>query len=104
MERNVRALRRQADFSIASRGTIAFVNGCFWYGHHHYARARLPETNAAFWMRKIETNVRRDRRAARELRQQGWRVITIWQCRLRKPERVRARLVKGLYVSAPREV
>jgi DNA mismatch endonuclease (patch repair protein) len=95
-ERNVRTLPGQPDLAIRSRKVAIFVNGCFWHGHRNCPRAKLPQTNVAFWMAKIEINKRRDRRAARSLRQKGWHVITIWQCRLRKPDRVRVRLAKRL--------
>lgn len=94
--RNDRSLPGQPDFSIKSRKTAVFVNGCFWHGHRNCARAKLPQTNVTFWTTKIRINKRRDRRAARHLRQKGWHVVTIWQCRLRKPEAVRAQLVRQL--------
>ena len=94
--RNDRGLPGQPDFSIRSRKTAIFVNGCFWHGHANCPRAKLPQTNALFWATKIQMNKRRDRRVARTLRQQGWRVLTIWQCRLRKPDRVRTRLARQL--------
>jgi DNA mismatch endonuclease (patch repair protein) len=94
--RNDRSLPGQPDFSVKSRKTAIFVNGCFWHGHRNCARAKLPQTNVAFWVTKIQTNKRRDRRVARVLRQRGWHVVTIWQCRLRKPEKVRARLAREL--------
>ncbi len=94
--RNDRSLPGQPDFSVKSRKTAIFVNGCFWHGHRNCGRAKLPQTNRVFWAKKIEINKRRDRRVARALRQKGWHVVTIWQCRLRKPDRVRARLAKQL--------
>ena len=95
--RNDRSLPGQPDFSVRSHRTAIFVNGCFWHGHANCARAKLPQTNVVFWVNKIETNKRRDRRVRRQLRQRGWRTITIWQCRLRNPDRVFGRLAKSLY-------
>jgi DNA mismatch endonuclease (patch repair protein) len=90
--RNDRTLPGQPDFVIRPHKLAIFVNGCFWHGHANCPRAKLPQTNAAFWAKKIETNKRRDRRARRQLRAMGWHTLTIWQCRLRKPESVRKRL------------
>jgi len=94
--RNVRTLPGQPDFSIRSRDTVIFVNGCFWHGHLNCKRAKLPATNVEFWKNKIATNQRRDRRVRRQLRQRGWHVITIWQCRLRSLEQVTRRLERLL--------
>lgn len=90
--RNVRRLPGQPDFVIDAASTVVFVHGCFWHGHSACPRAKLPSTNAAFWRRKIAGNAKRDRRNARALRRQGWHVITVWQCRLRRPATVARRL------------
>lgn len=90
--RNVAVLPGRPDFAVKSVGTVIFVNGCFWHGHVNCRRASLPDTNVDFWKSKIATNKKRDRRAAQKLRQGGWKVVTIWQCSLREPERVKNRL------------
>ena len=59
-----------------------FVDGCFWHGcPKRYTR---PKTNRVFWDKKREDNMARDKRANRQLRQRGWRVIRIWQHSLKK--------------------
>ena len=95
--RNVKTLIGQPDFVVDSAKTVIFVNGCFWHGHPNCGRAKLPATNRDFWEVKINKNRKRDVRIGRLLRRESWRVITVWQCKLRHPERVRARL-KNLLV------
>lgn len=95
-QRNDKTLPGKPDFAVRSAEVAIFVNGCFWHGHTNCTRAKLPDTNVEFWRSKIATNKRRDRRAARKLRQSGWRFLTIWQCALRNPDRVRARLARVL--------
>jgi DNA mismatch endonuclease (patch repair protein) len=95
--RNVKNLPGQPDFMVRSRKTVIFVNGCLWHGHPNCNRAKLPDNNRTFWQRKITTNKRRDRRSAYKLRKEGWRVINVWQCRLRHPERVLHRLRRLLF-------
>ena len=97
--RNDKTLPGQPDFSVRSAKLAIFVNGCFWHGHANCSRAKLPDSNVSFWKRKIGVNKKRDRNTARRLRQKGWHIITIWQCRLRRPNRVRARLEKRLPTS-----
>ncbi len=90
--RNVKSLPGQPDFVIPSAKAIIFVHGCFWHNHSNCARAKLPKTNRKFWKQKIEGNKRRDMRISQSLRKEGWHVFTVWQCALRKPERVSNRL------------
>lgn len=94
--RNVRSLPGSPDFVVRMQRTVIFVHGCFWHRHPNCKRATTPGTNREFWTRKLEGNVRRDRRNARHLRSEGWRVITVWQCRLRKPDKVARRLQRLL--------
>jgi DNA mismatch endonuclease, patch repair protein len=62
-----------------------FVNGCFWHQHPGCEAAKRPQSNRAYWDKKLSSNVRRDRRAARSLRKLGFNVVNIWECRLRRP-------------------
>jgi DNA mismatch endonuclease, patch repair protein len=71
------------DIVLPKFRTVIFVHGCFWHGHKNCRYAALPKTNTVFWRKKIEGNVRRDIAAQRSLRELGWRVIIVWQCRLR---------------------
>ena len=45
---------------------------------------------------KFNANVARDQRVSARLRHLGWSVITVWECQLRAPERVGARLERLL--------
>lgn len=69
------------DIAFPKRRVAVFVHGCFWHGCP-YCKPKLPKTHRAFWKRKIETNKARDKRKVRELRRLGWRVVTVWACRL----------------------
>ena len=40
----------------------------------------MPATNTEFWRKKFEANRARDRRAKRDLKKLGWRVIVVWEC------------------------
>lgn len=63
-----------------------FVHGCFWHGHR-CKLGRLPKTRPEFWSEKIAGNRSRDARKVDELVEQGWRVMTVWQCCLKDPDR-----------------
>jgi DNA mismatch endonuclease, patch repair protein len=83
------------DIVFGPRKKIVFIHGCFWHGHN-CPKGRLPKSNGAFWRDKIEKNRARDKRNVRRLRALGWRVLTIWQCRLKDPLAVRRRIVDFL--------
>jgi DNA mismatch endonuclease (patch repair protein) len=68
------------DIVLPKHSTVVFVHGCFWHRHPGCRFAYLPKSRVAFWRKKFNDNVERDRRNRRDLRRRGWRVITIWEC------------------------
>ena len=94
--RNVKSLAGTPDFVVRSAETVIFVQGCFWHGHVNCSKARIPKSNVRFWKEKVLKNKSRDWCVARQLRLEGWRVINIWQCRLKHPDRVIKRLERLL--------
>ncbi len=83
------------DFAFPKQKVAVFVDGCFWHGCPKcYTR---PKTNRAFWDKKREDNMARDRRVSRQLRACGWRVIRIWQHALkRSPQTCLARIRRAV--------
>src|SRR5437870_1132204 len=87
------------DFVWPKNKIALFVDGCFWHGHN--CRNLRPATNAAAWSRKILRTRARDRRANRKLRGDGWVVIRIWECSLkRNPERCVGRILRAFVRSS----
>lgn len=72
------------DIVLPKYRTVIFVNGCFWHGHTGCRYFVWPKNNEKFWKDKITGNVQRDQRNRRLLAEQGWRVIVIWECELKK--------------------
>lgn len=90
------------DFANRTGGWALFVHGCFWHGHRNCRKtkggkgARLPKTNRAYWSEKIEANRERDRRKSLELVELGLGVLVVWECELRDPGPLRAKLEEFL--------
>jgi DNA mismatch endonuclease (patch repair protein) len=87
------------DFAWPGRKIAVFVDGCFWHG---CTCRSLPSSNIKFWKNKIETNRSRDRRVTRLLRSQGWKVVRIWECRVKRISSLRRveKLVESSRLSA----
>ena len=84
---NVKSVPGSPDIVLRRYRTAIFVNGCFWHGHEGCSKYRIPKTNTDFWQRKIARNQARDIRNRDILTENGWQVITIWECEL-SPSRV----------------
>lgn len=91
--KNVRKLPGSPDFANRSKRWVVFVHGCFWHHHAGCHRATVPKSNRGFWLNKFRENKRRDARNVRLLRQDGYRVVVIWEC---QEPRIRSKLAKIL--------
>lgn len=73
------------DIVLPRYKTVIFINGCFWH-KHDCPRFVWPSSNEDYWRPKISRNVERDRQVQSQLREQGWHVIVVWECQLKKIE------------------
>ena len=81
--KNVRSLPGCPDIVLAKYKTVIFVNGCFWH-KHDCPRFVWPSSNEDYWIPKIQRNVERDREDQAKLKAEGWNVIIVWECELKK--------------------
>lgn len=72
------------DIIYTKRKVVVFVDGCFW--HKCPSCFRMPSTNTPFWNKKLSTNVKRDKLTNKRLRENGWKVIRVWEHDLRKKD------------------
>lgn len=72
------------DIVLPKYKTAIFVHGCFWHRHADCPYATTPKTRPEFWAAKFEATVARDAEKSGLLRSSGWRVITVWECELKK--------------------
>jgi DNA mismatch endonuclease, patch repair protein len=49
-----------------------------------------------FWKPKLEGNRTRDLNAQRQLKEQGWSFLVIWECEIKDTQRLAKRIVKFL--------
>ena len=84
------------DIVYGRRRLAIFVHGCFRHGHDCARGARMPKTNADYWRAKIARNRARDARTLVQLAALGWRTLVIYECELKTPAGLRARLGAAL--------
>jgi DNA mismatch endonuclease (patch repair protein) len=93
------------DIVLSKLRTVIFVHGCFWHSHDCRWGRVIPKTRAEFWAEKRGGTVQRDARKALALEELGWRVLTIWECETRDPEKLaqllQTRLGEGTSLQTP---
>lgn len=96
---HAKTLPGKPDIVLQSRRTVIFIHGCFWHRHTGCKQCYMPKSNIEFWETKFAGNVERDEKYSRVLKEAGWKVITVWECELQSPDKLRKRLVRLLQPS-----
>jgi len=84
------------DIVLSRHKKAIFIHGCFWHGHKGCKRAKRPATNMAFWRKKLNANIERDRRTQAELKRMGWKYLVVWQCEIANEQLLKKKLVRYL--------
>lgn len=72
------------DIILPKYRAAIFIHGCFWHQHPGCRKATIPKKNAEYWEPKLRRNAERDVQAERILQELGWRVLTLWECEIRR--------------------
>lgn len=75
------------DILLPKYKTAIFIHGCFWHGHEGCKFFVIPKTRTDWWMNKIVHNKGADHENYIKLTGMGWKVITIFECKLKKERR-----------------
>lgn len=69
------------DIALPRKKKAVFVDGDFWHGRD-YAK-RKPKLSE-FWRNKIERNMERDAEQRALLRDDGWRLLCVWESDIKR--------------------
>ena len=89
------------DIVFEAEKVAIFVHGCYWHRCPHCS-PHFPATNQAYWGAKFARNKTRDKQVTRDLREAGWKVVVVWECKVKKnPKRQSKRVKAWLSKNAP---
>lgn len=93
---HVSSLPGTPDVVLPKYSTVVLVHGCFWHRHEGCRFSYTPKSHSEFWQAKFKANIQRDRRVIEQLELLGWRVVVIWECETKDPERLRHLLLAAM--------
>lgn len=98
-----RGMPGRPDLVLPRHRAVIFVHGCFWHWHPDPACpiAGLPKSNNAYWKPKLARTRVRDQENMVSLEAEGWRVLTIWECQLRRLDDVLSQIRQFLENDKP---
>lgn len=81
---NYKLLPGKPDIVFSKRRIAIFIHGCFWHGHEIGCRySHIPQSRQEYWSKKIDKTKQRDDAHIKELSENGWQVIIIWECEIK---------------------
>lgn len=81
---NVAKLPGKPDIVIERKKLIIFIDGEFWHGYNWQEKKLKIKSNAEYWIKKIEGNMKRDIDNVIKLQSMGYKVIRFWEKQVRK--------------------
>lgn len=99
-KRNDHTLPGTPDLAFKKSKVAVFVHGCFWHQHACRPLQTAIGQDPVAWAFGFERVVQNDKQNATRLRQAGWTVVVLWECKikediLRELDRVRQVLLAG---------
>ncbi|MBC8030709.1 MAG: very short patch repair endonuclease [Pyrinomonadaceae bacterium] len=94
--KTVRTLPGKPDIVFSRRRLAIFCDGDFWHGRE-WRKLRLKlkaGSNSSYWLKKIQSNIQRDRHNQTLLQCAGWTVIRLWESDIKRDPKKEAALIK----------
>jgi len=76
--KNDKTVFGKPDLTFKKYKIAIFVDGEFWHGKDWETRKKDHKSNQAFWLAKIEGNIKRDKDVNDKLLKDGWKVLRFW--------------------------
>ena len=92
---HAKSLPGKPDLVFKKHKTVVFINGCFWHGHANCKYFKLPKSRTEWRREKITKTKNRDRIAIEKLDSADWKVIVVWECKLKSNNQ--QKFLKNLY-------
>lgn len=81
--KNNKTVFGKPDFTFKKLKIAIFIDSEFFHGKDWETRKK-PQTNAEFWIKKIERNMQRDIEVTTYLESQNWKVLRFWSKEIEK--------------------
>lgn len=77
--KNYKVLIGKPDIVITKYRIAIFCDGDFWHGHNAKIILDRIGTNRKYWIKKVKTNIKRDKEVTDCLSEDGWLVLRFWE-------------------------
>ncbi len=82
--KNNKTVYGKPDLTFKKLKIAIFVDGEFWHGKDWQTRKHDHKSNQAYWLSKIERNIKRDKEVNIQLLKDGWKILRFWGADIQK--------------------
>ena len=72
------------DVAVVKYKIAIFIDGTFWHGYNWKEKKNKIRSNREYWIKKIESNMKRDQLINTQLNKTGWVVLRFWDFEVKK--------------------
>jgi len=76
---NVSKLPGKPDIVFNKMKLVVFIDGEFWHGYMWHEKREKIKSNHDYWIKKIEGNIKRDKKNTETILSMGYTVIRFWE-------------------------
>lgn len=84
IRKNDKRYLEKPDVVLQKYKTVIFVNECFWHQNAGCKNASMSKSNTEFWKNMLSRNIENAKKNIELLSESSWKVITLWECELKK--------------------
>ncbi len=77
--KNYPKLPGKPDIAFIKQKVVVFIDGEFWHGFNWKDKKKKIKSNKAYWVKKIEKNMARDKAYNKVLKKMQWKVVRFWE-------------------------
>ena len=82
--KNYKQLIGKPDIVLTKYHIAIFCDSDYWHGFDWENRNQKIKSNRDYWIPKIERNMERDKEVTSKLEADGWKVIRLGECQIKK--------------------
>lgn len=82
-QKHYKKIHGSPDIALPRKKRAVFIDGDFWHGRD-FERIKKGRDENDYWVKKIGSNIKRDKKQRYLMRKEGWVVLKIWESNLKR--------------------
>jgi DNA mismatch endonuclease (patch repair protein) len=76
-QKHYKKIAGSPDIALPKKKKAVFIDGDFWHGRD-FERVKIGKKGSDYWVKKIKSNMERDKKQRVAIRKAGWSILKTW--------------------------